>query len=70
MKLFDVLRYKLLRIEHYIRMNFGKDQFGYQILSLHLVRSAAVKSDYVLKQFYQTGYVWKIGSWFILVEKF
>jgi hypothetical protein len=51
-------------------MNFGKDQFGYQILSLHLVRSAAVKSDYVLKQFYQTGYVWKIGSWFILVEKF
>lgn len=36
MKLMDILRYKLLRIEHYLRMNLGKDKYGYQVFALQV----------------------------------
>lgn len=68
MNLLDILRYKLLRIEHYLRMNLGKDKYGFQLFALHIVPVAAVRSDYVLKQFYLTNEVWKVGAYFILFE--
>lgn len=69
MKLMDILRYKLLRIEHYLRMNLGKDKYGYQVFALHVISTAAVKCDYLLKQHYNANNVWKVGSYFILIEQ-
>jgi hypothetical protein len=46
----------------------GKDKYGYQVFALHIIPTTAVKCDYLLKQQYNANVVWKVGSYFILIE--
>lgn len=63
------LRYKLLKIQFFILMNFGKDEHGgVQFLRLHIIPQKNVKTDYVLNQFYNTHEIWSIGSYFVLFD--
>ena len=66
---FAYLRYKLLKIEFFILMNFGRSEFnGTQFLKLRFIPKKNVKSDYVLNQFYNTREIWDVGSYFVCFD--
>lgn len=67
MKIIDILKYKMLQIEHFIRMNTGKDKYGYQCFCLHIIPMTGVKSEVLLRQYYKTHSVWKVGSIYLLL---
>jgi len=64
----NYLKYKLLKIEFFLRMNFGRDKYGFQIFNLHIVSKAKEKYEYLLRQHYDTYDIWSVGQYFILIE--
>jgi len=63
------LRYRLLKIELYIYLNFGRSEFnGTQFFKLRFIPKRNVKCDYVLNQFYNTREIWSAGSYFVCVD--
>jgi hypothetical protein len=62
------IKYRLLKIEYFLRMNFGFDDFGLQLLSLHVVKKSPKKNEYVLSRYYDTSDIWSLGSYFLILE--
>lgn len=47
----DELRYRMLKIEFWFKMNFGRDEFGgLQLWWLHIIPKKNVSCDYLLRQ--------------------
>lgn len=67
MQILDILKYKMLRIEHFIRMNIGKDKYGYQCFCLHVIPVTGVRSEVLLRQYYETHSIWKVSSVYVVI---
>lgn len=51
MKLLEELRYNLLKVEYWLKMNFGRDEFGgIQIWCIHIIPKKNVSCGYLLQQ--------------------
>jgi hypothetical protein len=65
----EYLRYRLLKVELYIYLNFGRSEFnGTQFFKLRFIPKKNVKNDYVLNQFYNTREIWSLGSYFVCFD--
>lgn len=68
MKLHRLLQYKLLKLEHYLRLNIGFDGHGFQLFALHVIPAKNIKHEYLLVQLYHPEAIHKLFGYYILIE--
>jgi len=61
------IRYVLLEWEYFFRMNFGHDEWGWQVLWFHLIKNDRNVSSQTIKRHYETDLVTKIGDYYFVI---
>jgi len=65
----EYLKYRLLKLELFMYMNFGRSEFdGTQFFKLRFIPMKHVKCDYVLNQFFNTRNICSVGSYFVCLD--